>query len=93
MKMQERRMQYMSSYDSWLLKQADDYMERTTCEGPHVIDVHYEYEGTDENGRVEYSTDYVYSCEECEETECEDWKDFHPEEWEQLQKEKENAEN
>ena len=67
----------MSAYDSWLLRQADEYME-SFCDGePKVIDAYKEFEGYDSEGNPEYSMDYTYSCEDCEETDCEYWKQFH----------------
>jgi hypothetical protein len=74
-------------YDSWLLQQADEYMS-SGCDGePQIVDAEKVFEGYDEDGRMEYSTDYTYSCEDCEETDCEHWKDFHQKEWEELQAE------
>ena len=76
-------------YDAWLLKQADDYME-SFCDGePKVIVAEQVYEDRDADGNIEYSMDYTYSCEECEETDCEHWKDFHPDEWAEMQAEQE----
>lgn len=74
-------------HDAWLLSQADEYME-SFCEGePKVINTEEEFEGYDEDGRVITSTNYIYSCEECEEKECEHWKDFHKKEYEEYLKE------
>ena len=67
----------VQGYDSWLLQQADNYMN-SFCEGePKVIDAEKEFEGYDEDGNVEYSMSYTYSCQECDETNCEYWKEFH----------------
>lgn len=69
-------------YDSWLLKQADDYMT-SGCDGePEVIDSYQEYEGRDSDGNTMTSTTYVYNCGDCDCTECEHWKDFHQDEGE-----------
>jgi hypothetical protein len=74
-------------YDSWLLQQADEYMS-SGCDGePQIVNAEKVYEGTDADGNIEYSIDYTYSCEDCEETDCEHWKDFHQKEWEELQAE------
>lgn len=79
----------VAGYDAWLLKQADDYME-SFCDGePKVIGAYKEYEGTNEDGSIEYSTSYEYSCSECDETDCEHWKDFHEDEWAEMQAEQE----
>ena len=70
-------------YDSWLLQQADEYMS-SGCDGePQIVDAEKVFEGYDEDGRMEYSMDYTYSCEDCEETDCEHWKEFHPEEYQE----------
>lgn len=67
----------LKGYDSWLYQQADSYME-SFCDGePKVIGAYQEFEGYDENGRMETSTSYTYNCEDCEEKDCEHWKDFH----------------
>ena len=48
------------------------------CVGePAVINSYEEYEGKDENGNIETSTVYVYNCEECDNDNCEHWKEFH----------------
>lgn len=74
----------VQGYDSWLLQQADEYMSRD-CEGePQVISAEKEFEGYDEKGCVEYSMSYTYNCEECDERDCEHWKDFHEDEWKEL---------
>ena len=66
-----------AAYDSWLLKQADEYME-SSCDGePQVVDSYQEYEGKDSEGNVETSTVYVYSCEDCDNDECDHWREFH----------------
>ena len=68
----------MSTYDSWLLQQAEEYMSNAFCDGePEVIDSYQEYEGQDENGNIETSTVYVYNCEDCDNDNCEHWKEFH----------------
>ena len=68
----------MSTYDSWLLQQAEEYMSNAFCDGePEVIDSYQEYEGKDENGNIETSTVYVYNCEDCDNDECKYWKEFH----------------
>ena len=68
----------MSTYDSWLLQQAEKYMSNAFCDGePEVIDSYQEYECKDENGNIETSTAYVYNCEECDNDNCEHWKEFH----------------
>ena len=76
-----------AAYDSWLLNQADEYME-SFCEGePKVVGSEKEFEGYDSDGNIEYSTSYTYSCEDCDDRECEHWKDFHQSEWEEMQAE------
>ena len=68
----------MSTYDSWLLQQAEEYMSNSFCDGePEVIDSYQEYEGKDENGNIETSTVYVYNCEDRDNDNCEHWKEFH----------------
>ena len=70
-------------YDSWLLQQADDFMS-SGCEGePEIIHSEKIYEGTDEDGNIEYSWDHTYNCEECDERDCEHWAEFHDEEEEE----------
>lgn len=70
-------------YDSWLLQQADNYMN-SFCEGePKVISAEKEYEPDG------YSMSYTYNCEDCDERDCEHWKDYHEEEYEEYLKEKE----
>lgn len=67
-------------YDAYLAQQVDDYMS-SGCDGePYIIDAQEEFEGYDDEGNIEYSMDYTYSCEDCNEKDCEHWKEFHPEE-------------
>ena len=67
----------MYSYDDYLAKCVDDYMN-SFCDGePKVIGAEKEYEGYDENGRIEYSTNYTYSCEECDCEDCEHWAEYN----------------
>ena len=67
----------VQGYDSLLLLQADRYME-SFCEGePKITGAYKEFEGYDEDGNIETSTSYTYNCEDCDETDCEHWKDFH----------------
>ena len=73
-------------YDQWLLDQADRYC--SPCE-PKIVGSHQEYEGTNEDGSIEYSTEAIYNCEDCDETDCEYWKEYNLSKWEELQKEKE----
>lgn len=61
-------------YDSYLEKQIEEY--DNGCES-HKIGSHREYEGANEDGSVNYSTNYVYSCEECDNIDCSYWKDYH----------------
>ena len=76
-------------YDAYLAQQVEDYMS-SGCDGePQIVDAEKVYEGTDADGNIEYSMDYTYSCEDCDETDCEHWKDFHSEEWAEMQAEQE----
>ena len=53
-------------------------MSNAFCDGePEVIDSYQEYEGKDENGNIETSTVFVYNCEDCDNDNCEHWKEFH----------------
>ena len=48
------------------------------CEGkPAIIGYEKEFEGTDELGKPMFSTVGVYNCEDCDENDCEYWKEFH----------------
>ena len=68
------------SYDAYLAKCVEDYYD-SFCDGePKVIGVEKEYEGRDEDGNIEYSESYTYSCEECDNRECEHWKEYHEDE-------------
>ena len=83
----------VQGYDSWLYQQADNYME-SFCDGePKVIGAEQEFEGYDDDGGVLTSTSYTYSCEECEEKDCEHWKEFHEKEYEEYLKELEEEED
>ena len=66
-----------AAYDNWLAQQVDKYMDSSCGGEPQVIDSYQEYDGQDENGNIETSTVYVYSCEECDNDNCEHWKEFH----------------
>lgn len=59
---------YESLYDSWLLRQADEYM--SDCE-PKIIRAEKAYEPDG------YSMEYTYNCDECDNTECEHWKEHN----------------
>lgn len=72
-------------HDSYLQSQADKYYGGD-CDGePQIVDCEREFEGYDEDGNIEFSESYTYSCEECDCDECEHWKDFHEREWEEMQ--------
>lgn len=65
------------SYDDYLAQRVEDYMN-SFCDGePKVIAVNKEYEFTNEDGSIETSDSYTYSCEECDNKECEHWHEFH----------------
>lgn len=55
-------------YDTWLAKQADYYC--TPCE-PTVISAEKVYEADG------YSMDYTYNCEECDNEDCEYWREYN----------------
>lgn len=60
------------SYDDYLAQRVEDW-ENSFCDGePKVIGKELEYEGPNE-----YSTNYIYNCEECDNKECENWHKFH----------------
>lgn len=61
-------------YDEYLARQIELYTE--PCE-PKVIRVDKEYEGTNYDGSIEYSEDPIYNCEECDQIDCEHYKEFH----------------
>ena len=70
----------MWSYDDYLAQCVEDW-ENSFCDGePKVIGVEKEYEFTDDDGNIVASDSYIYSCEECDCTECEHYYRFHPEE-------------
>ena len=58
----------MTSYDTWLAQQVDNYMQG--CE-PTVVGVHQE----PQDGEI--SSEPIFNCEDCDNDECEDWKEFH----------------
>lgn len=61
----------VAGYDSWLLKQADEYMNNF-CEGePKIIRAEKAYEPDG------YSMEYTYNCDECDNEECEYWKEHN----------------
>ena len=55
-------------YDTWLMRQAEYYC--TPCE-PTIISAEKVYEADG------YSMDYTYNCEECDNEECEYWKEYN----------------
>lgn len=55
-------------YDGWLLRQADKYWE--PCE-PEIIKAEKVYENDG------YSMDYTYNCQMCDNTECENWREYN----------------
>ncbi len=55
-------------YDTWLMRQAEYYC--TPCE-PTIISAEKVYEADG------YSMDYIYNCENCDNTECEYWKEHN----------------
>ena len=55
-------------YDTWLMRQAEYYC--TPCE-PKVIGIHQE----PSDGEV--MTSPIYNCEECDNEECEYWKEYN----------------
>jgi hypothetical protein len=58
----------VAGYDSWLLRQADEYMR--DCE-PEIIRAEKAYEPDG------YSMEYTYNCECCDNTECEHYKEYN----------------
>ena len=62
------------SYDDYLAEQIRIYTE--PCE-PKVIKIEKEYEGCDSEGNIEFSNNPIYNCEECDNLECEYYKDFN----------------
>ena len=62
------------------------------CDGePQVINKEIEFEGYDDEGFPETSVTITYSCEECDNYECEHWKEHHSEkEWQQVQQDLNN---
>ena len=58
----------LQGYDSWLLRQADEYI--SGCE-PKIIRAEKAYESDG------YSIEYTYNCQGCDNSECENWKDFN----------------
>lgn len=58
----------MTSYDTWLAQQVNIHMSGCT---PKVIGIHQEPSEGD------YMTIPIYSCEECDNEECEYWEEFH----------------
>lgn len=61
----------VQGYDNWLLRQADDYMN-SFCDGePKIIRAEKAYEPDG------YSMEYTYNCDECDNEECEHWKEHN----------------
>lgn len=61
----------MYSYDTYLAQRADKYMDNF-CQGePKVVSAEMEYE-PDGN-----SISYTYSCQECENKDCEYWQEYN----------------
>ena len=60
----------VKGYDSWLLRQADEYMEYLCCE-PKIIGEEKQYEPDG------YSVDKIYNCEGCCNDECEYWSKYN----------------
>ena len=58
----------VAGYDNWLLQQADEYM--SDCE-PKIIKAEKAYEPDG------YSMEYTYNCDECDNEECEYWKEHN----------------
>ena len=58
----------MSKFDNWLAQQVEN---NEPCY-PKVVRIEKEPE---EPG--EYSISKIYNCEDCDNKECEEWKDFH----------------
>ena len=58
----------MTSYDTWLAQQVEDYMR--VCE-PTVVGVHQE----PQDGEI--ASEPIFNCEDCDNDECEYWKEFH----------------
>ncbi len=58
----------MSTYDQWLLNQAEQ--ATAPCE-PKVVAVHLE----PADGEIQKEP--VYNCENCQECDCEYWEDFN----------------
>lgn len=48
------------------------------CEGePKIIGIEKEYEFTNDDGSFETSDSYIYNCHECDNKECEYWKEYN----------------
>lgn len=69
------------SYDDYLARCAEEYNKECT---PEVIRVHKEYEGRNEDGTIEYSTSGEYNCQECDNDECEHWKDYNEDKYQEM---------
>lgn len=65
------------SYDQYLANSVRYYEEQFCYGEPKVIGVTKEYEFTNEDGSIETSDDYTYSCEECDNKECEHWHKYN----------------
>lgn len=55
-------------YDTWLMRQAEYYC--TPCE-PTIVSAEQVYEADG------YSMDYIYNCDNCDNEECEYWKEHN----------------
>lgn len=64
----------MSSFDNWLLRQADEYWE--DCK-PKAVDYSIEYEGDNEDGSLINSYTPIFNCKFCNEKDCEYWEKYH----------------
>ena len=59
----------MSKFDNWLAQQVENNEPCT----PKVVRIAREPEGP----AGDFSETKIYNCEECDNKECEEWKDFH----------------
>lgn len=68
------------SYDDYLAARAEEFNKECV---PEVINVHQEYEGRNEDGTIEFSTSGEYNCQECDNRECEHWKDYNEDKYQE----------
>ena len=63
----------LREYEIYLEKEAEVYGE---CE-PEIIGSQDNYEYTNNDGQVISSQEYLYNCNECNETDCEHWRKYN----------------